>query len=90
MVFNDLKRKFKTVVVHVRVNIANEEELGVLDESLDELPPVAGVVNSAGILDDKELNDVDRASYRRVMGPKVNGKMFVLQALLCGKLLISA
>ena len=77
MVFDELKRKFTTNVIHIRVNIANEEEMRVLDKRLDALPPVAGVINSAGILDDKEFTDIDRASYRRVMGPKVNGKIYL-------------
>ena len=76
MAFEELKRKFQTNVVHVRANIANEEEMYIVDEILDELPPVAGLINSAGVLDDKEICKIDRDSYGKVMGPKVNGKSF--------------
>ena len=77
MTFDELTRRFNTNINHIRVNIANEEEMPVLEENLDKLPPVAGVINSAGVLDDKECHNIDRSSYRRVMGPKINGKMFV-------------
>ena len=73
MAFDELKRKFQTNVVHVRANISNEEEMHVIDEVLDKLPPVAGLINSAGVLDDKEIFKIDRDSYRKVLGPKVNG-----------------
>ena len=76
MTFDELKREFKTNIKHVRVNIANEEEMSILDECLDKMPPVAGVINSAGVLDDKEFHNVTRDAYRRVMGPKINGKIF--------------
>ena len=71
---NELKRKFQTRVIHVRADIATEEGMKVIDEALEKLPPVAGVVNSAGVLDDKEFHKINRSSYQKVMGPKVNGK----------------
>ena len=76
LAFDELKRKFQTHVFHVRANIAAEEDINAIDETLDELPPVAGVVNSAGVLDDKEFHKIDRSSYQKVMRPKVNGKVF--------------
>ena len=74
---NELSRKYQTRVLHVRADTAKEDEMRAVDEALDRLPPVAGVVNSAGVLDDKELYKIDRSSYQKVMGPKVNGASFV-------------
>ena len=83
MTFDELKREFKTNIKHLRVDIANEEKMRVLDECLDKMPPVAGVINSAGVLDDKEFHNVTRDAYRRVMGPKINGKTFLLPSQEC-------
>ena len=74
---NELSRKYQTRVLHVRADTAKEDEMRAVDEALDRLPPVAGVVNSAGVLDDKEFYKIDRSSYQKVMGPKVNGAFFV-------------
>ena len=71
---NELSRKYQTRVIHVRADTAKENEMKAVDEVLDKLPPVAGVINSAGVLDDKEFYKIDRNSYQKVMGPKVNGK----------------
>lgn len=37
------------------------------------LPPVGGVVNGAMVLEDKVFTNIDIASWKRVMGPKVTG-----------------
>ncbi|QKW05279.1 SDR family NAD(P)-dependent oxidoreductase [Streptomyces sp. NA04227] len=44
--------------------------LGVVDA---ELPPLAGVVHAAGVLDDGVLLGLDRDRFRRVAGAKVHG-----------------
>ena len=79
---NELRRKYETHIVHVRADIANEDEMKAVDEVLEKLPPVAGVINSAGVLDDKEFYKIDRNSYQKVMGPKVNGKFSSRERLL--------
>jgi 6-methylsalicylic acid synthase len=38
-----------------------------------QLPPIRGVVHAAGVLDSRMLGDVDEASLRTVMAPKVQG-----------------
>ena len=74
LVFDELKKQFNARILHERVSIASEDAIRVLNEKLDSLPPVAGVVNSAGIIDDRELTSIDQESYQRVMRPKIEGK----------------
>jgi 6-methylsalicylic acid synthase len=47
------------------VKLLNPAELG--------LPPIAGIVHAAGVLDNRMLLDVDEESLRQVMQPKVTG-----------------
>lgn len=72
--FNELERTLNARILHLRANIAKEDVIKILDDYLRELPEVAGVVNSAGILDDKNVTSIEKESYQRVMGPKISGK----------------
>ncbi|MGW4947942.1 type I polyketide synthase [Actinoplanes sp. NPDC004185] len=45
----------------------------LLDPSTLGLPPIRGVVHAAGVLDNRLLRDLDEASLRTVMRPKVSG-----------------
>ena len=55
------------------LDISDNDSIERLDAQLDRLPPVAGVVNSAGVLDDRPFQDIDVSSYKKVMSPKVTG-----------------
>ncbi|HLX08765.1 MAG TPA: type I polyketide synthase [Thermoanaerobaculia bacterium] len=46
---------------------------GLLRQLGAELPPLAGVLHLAGVLDDAPLRDLDGERLRRVMAPKVEG-----------------
>ncbi len=51
-----------------------------MELKLNSLPSIAGIVNSAGVLDDKSFLDIDRKSYRDVMASKVDGKDLICMA----------
>ncbi len=72
--FENLELKFGSKIVPIKSDISSIEGLKHLEEKLNGLPSIAGIVNSAGILDDKMFMEIDRQSYREVMASKVNGK----------------
>ncbi len=72
--FENLELKFGSKIVPIKSDISSTEGLKHLEEKLNGLPSIAGIVNSAGILDDKMFMEIDRQSYREVMASKVNGK----------------
>ena len=45
----------------------------MIRNELQQLPRLAGIVNSGAVLDDKLFQDVDRENYRKVMAPKMHG-----------------
>ena len=71
--FKHLEDKYGVRILHLMLDISDNESIERLDAQLDRLPPVAGVVNSAGVLDDRPFQDIDVSSYKRVMSPKVTG-----------------
>jgi 6-methylsalicylic acid synthase len=50
------------------------------------LPPIRGVVHAAGALDNRLLRDVDEASLRTVMAPKVDGALVLHELFPPGSL----
>ncbi len=65
------------VTVHVRaVDVADPEQARrELDTAALGLPPIAGVVHAAGVLDNRMLTDLDEDSLRTVLHPKVRGAL---------------
>ncbi|MFB9905996.1 SDR family NAD(P)-dependent oxidoreductase [Allokutzneria oryzae] len=61
-------------VVVESADVGSREELaGVLDRIARDLPPLAGVLHCAMVLDDALLSDLDRERLDRVVGPKALG-----------------
>lgn len=50
------------------------------------MPPIRGVVHAAGVLDNRMIRDVDEASLRRVMAPKVAGALVLHELFPPGSL----
>jgi acyl carrier protein/NAD(P)-dependent dehydrogenase (short-subunit alcohol dehydrogenase family) len=58
----------------MQVDVADPVAMaGVFRRIRDELPPLRGVVHTAGILDDRPILQLDAASFHRVFAPKVHG-----------------
>ncbi|MFI7576066.1 SDR family NAD(P)-dependent oxidoreductase, partial [Micromonospora sp. NPDC049497] len=56
------------------VDVTDEDALAAaLDGLAGELPPLAGVVHAAGVVDDAALAEQDWDRFRRVLDPKVRG-----------------
>jgi acyl transferase domain-containing protein/acyl-CoA synthetase (AMP-forming)/AMP-acid ligase II/acyl carrier protein len=56
------------------VDVADEAALlALLAEASTSLPPVAGIVHAAGVVDDRLLRDLDGERLERVLWPKVAG-----------------
>jgi 6-methylsalicylic acid synthase len=63
-------------VVTVALDIADAEQASrVLDPAALGLPPFAGVVHAAGVLDNRLLTELDEGSLQAVLRPKVDGAL---------------
>jgi thioester reductase-like protein len=61
-------------VLDLRADVTLPEDVGRAIARIEkELPPLRGVVHAAMILDDLFIQDLDRASFNRVLHPKVIG-----------------
>ena len=72
--FKMMQEKYGTRVRFVQADVGQPKGIQILEDVLDKSDPIAGIVNSAVVLDDRFFTDVDRDNYRKVMGPKVVGK----------------
>jgi 6-methylsalicylic acid synthase len=63
-----------TVAV-VAADVSDPAAAAALDPAALGLPPIRGVVHAAGVLDSRLLADLDEASLRTVMRPKVAGAL---------------
>eukprot|EP00794_Sanderia_malayensis_P013962 gene13962-15419_t len=75
--FKAMKSEFGVDIKCLQADVGTSEGIKALENFLIDLPPVAGVVNSAAVLDDKLFKDVDRENYRKVMAPKICGTLFL-------------
>jgi acyl transferase domain-containing protein/acyl carrier protein len=67
-------RRRGAVVEVARADVSRPEDVGRLLARVDGgLPPLAGVVHAAGVLDDGVLAEQSRERFRTVMAPKVAG-----------------
>lgn len=65
------------------LDVADHEQVTALLAELDAtMPPLAGVVHAAGVLDDGLLLQLDRARFRSVAAPKLVGAWHLHQATL--------
>lgn len=61
-------------VLTVRCDVANRRELAAaLDHVKQSMPPLAGIVHAAGVLDDGLLAQQTWERFRKVMAPKMDG-----------------
>jgi NAD(P)-dependent dehydrogenase (short-subunit alcohol dehydrogenase family)/acyl carrier protein len=65
------------VVTIAACDVADREALRGLFQTLDTLPPLAGVVHTAGVVDDALLESLGADQVRRTLAPKVNGAQFL-------------
>jgi NADPH:quinone reductase-like Zn-dependent oxidoreductase/acyl carrier protein len=58
----------------VKGDVAQEEQVaGVLDEIRKSMPPLKGIIHSAGVLDDGILLQLTPERFNKVMAPKIDG-----------------
>ena len=60
-------------LIVAQADVSSEEEMTLLLENIQSLPPLKGIFHAAGILDDRLLLEQDWASFERVMAAKVRG-----------------
>jgi acyl carrier protein len=67
-------------VVSARVDVADEQALArLMDEVSRTLPPLRGVIHSAGVLEDGVLLQQDEERLARALAPKVRGALHLHQ-----------
>ena len=57
-----------------QIDISNQEQMLILKEQLQSLPSVAGIVNTAMVLNDEFLKDLTFDSFAVGMAPKIKGR----------------
>ncbi|XP_022788744.1 uncharacterized protein LOC111328543 [Stylophora pistillata] len=65
-----------------RVDISNPDQMASLEEQLNSLPNVAGIVHTAMVLRDEFIKDLTFESFSEVMGPKIKGSFLLHQMSL--------
>lgn len=68
--FNEI---IELLYLYLQVDISNPEQMSSLQEQLDCLPSVAGIVHTAMVLRDEFIKDLTFESFNEVMGPKIKG-----------------
>lgn len=62
------------IVAALQADVASRQELGIAFEKIEDgMPPIAGIVHAAGILDDGVIEEQTSARMARVMRPKAAG-----------------
>lgn len=69
---SDLQHRGATVRVE-RVDIANSDNVASLFQCLKDWPPIAGIIHSAGVLDDAYSYDITISDFWKVFTPKAIG-----------------
>ena len=55
--------------------------LRVIEESSNAMPPIRGVIHTAGVLHDKMMVELDWSEFQKVLEPKVAGTVHLYQAV---------
>ena len=71
--FKKFEETYGSKIKYVKADASTREGIQTLRNELRQSPKLAGIVNSAAVLDDKLFQDVERENYRKVMAPKVQG-----------------
>ena len=72
--FDQLQLTYGANIRLIQADVGTIDGIKIIEQELDKVDRLAGIVNSAVVLDDKLLQDIDRENYTKIMGPKVNGK----------------
>lgn len=63
-----------TRIVTLAADVAQFEEIAAaLEQVIEDLPPLRGVIHAAGVLDDALLKHLDQTQFKRVTAPKLYG-----------------
>ena len=71
---DQLQLTYNVKIKCVQADVGTKHGIEILEQELERASRLAGIVNSAAVLDDRLFVDVDRENYTKVMGPKVNGR----------------
>jgi acyl transferase domain-containing protein/NADPH:quinone reductase-like Zn-dependent oxidoreductase/acyl carrier protein len=78
---NEALRAMESVGIHVRVAQADASDASAMERLLEEtrinMPPLRGVIHSAGVLDDGVLLQQSWDRFATVFGPKVTGSLLL-------------
>ena len=77
--FRKFEETYGSRIKYVKADASTREGIEALRHELQQLPKLAGIVNSGAVLDDKLFQDIDRENYRKVMAPKMQGKHYTYQ-----------
>jgi acyl carrier protein len=67
-------RKMGATVMVAQADVAKEEDVSaVLSNAQRTMPPLAGILHAAGVLEDGILTQLDRDRFRKVTGAKIAG-----------------
>ena len=71
---DDITERYRCRIHIFAADVGEEAQVaGLLDQIRGELPPLAGVVHLAGVLDDALLSQQNAESFRKTLAPKVFG-----------------
>lgn len=71
--FNQLQLTYGVNIKCIQADVGTIHGIEILEQEIEKVDRLAGIVNSAVVLIDKLFQDVDRENYTKVMGPKVDG-----------------
>ena len=74
--FKKFEATYGSRIKFIKADASTREGIEVLRQELQQLPKLAGIINSGAVLDDKLFQDVNRENYRKVMAPKMHGLCF--------------
>ena len=57
-----------------QADISNQTHMSTLEDRLQSLPDVVGIVHTAMVLRDEFIKDLTLKGFNEVMGPKIKGK----------------
>ena len=72
--FDQLQLTYGVNIILIQADVGTIDGIKIIEQELDKVDRLAGIVNSAVVLDDKLLQNIDRENYTKVMEPKVDGK----------------
>jgi acyl carrier protein len=86
-IIDRLRRLGGARVEVMRGDVSQREDVARVLASIDTaMPPLAGLIHAAGVLEDSTILQLDRQSLRRTMAPKVDGARHLHELTQAGKL----